>query len=59
MPTPLLTVAETQDALSVSRQTLYNWEAEGLLVPVRLGKLVRFRADDIENVAQHGLVRNK
>ena len=36
----LLTRKETEQILSVSATTLYNWEKSGLLIPKRLGHRV-------------------
>lgn len=50
----LKTVRETQEILSCSRTTLHRLSQAGRLTPVKLGRSVRFRLDQIEQVAQHG-----
>lgn len=44
---PLMTAAEVAIHYRVTVRTVRNWMAKGLLVPVRRGRTVRFRAEDI------------
>jgi predicted DNA-binding transcriptional regulator AlpA len=43
----LLSEAEARAALSVSRGTLWRLEKRGQLLPVRIGKSVRWRMSDL------------
>lgn len=47
VPIELLTKAEAAGLLRVSLKTLNRWAAAGILHPIKLGKSVRYRADDI------------
>lgn len=50
-PSPLMTPAEVQQALNVSRSTLVTWDAEGLLKSIRLPKgHRRYRRADVEAI---------
>ena len=51
----LATASEVMDRLRCGRQTLRDWERDGQLIPVRLGRSVRWRLDDLERVAVEGL----
>jgi excisionase family DNA binding protein len=44
----LLTIRQTIEILGVTRSTIYRWEQSGILVPVRIGGVVRFRRTDID-----------
>lgn len=51
MPTPeasLQTAPEVADRLRVTIRTLQRLESEGLLVPVRIGRAVRYRREDVD-----------
>jgi len=48
VPMELLTIRQTIEILGVTRSTIYRWEQSGILVPVRIGGVVRFRRADIE-----------
>lgn len=41
---------EAAAALGVQRSTLWRWEKQGLLVPVRIGAKVLYRASDIQDL---------
>jgi excisionase family DNA binding protein len=45
---PLLTAAETAHRLRVTTRTLQRMEADRVLVPVRIGRNVRYRTADVE-----------
>jgi len=49
----LLTKNETADLLSVGLKTLERWEKQGILVPVRISRSVRYRRADIEALIAH------
>lgn len=51
----LFTSRQVQDALQVTRQSLWVWRRQGLLVPVTLGRSLRYRAEDIDEVMKNGL----
>ncbi len=44
---PLMTAAEVAIFHRVTVRTVRNWIRRGLLVPVRRGRTVRFRVEDI------------
>lgn len=46
-PDILLTVDEAAEFLKVSRVTLWQWEKKKILVPSKIGNLVRYRKSDI------------
>ncbi len=50
----LLTQDDCMKLLSVSRQTLYNYKAAGILVSIKLGGKVRYRLSDINNFLNGG-----
>lgn len=45
-----LTKKEVSDLLGVSLMTLYRWEKEKILVPVRFGHSVRYKLSDIQKM---------
>lgn len=45
-----MTRKEVAEELSVSLKTLERYEASGYLVPVRIGRNVRYRTSDVEEV---------
>ncbi len=49
----MLTLVEVCTSLKVRRQTLKVWWEKGLFPrPVRIGRTVRFRREDVENALQ-------
>ena len=44
----LLTAKQVRELVGVCRMTLHNWERRGILIPVRIGRMVRYKASDIE-----------
>jgi excisionase family DNA binding protein len=49
---PLLRPTEVARLLACSSKTVYAWAASGVLPCVRLGRLVRFRADDVRQFVE-------
>ena len=47
-----LTVDEVCELFSVSRVTLWNWDRKGIITPVRIGSLKRYKLSEIENVGK-------
>lgn len=47
-PRRLLTVAEVASILRCSKQAVYSWVEFGRVPHVKLGRLVRFRPEDVE-----------
>lgn len=47
----LLTVEEAGDLLKVSRTALWRWEKKGILTPIKIGRSVRYRKSDLEELA--------
>jgi len=47
--TEYLTRKEVSIILQVTNVTLIDWEKKGILKPLRLGNLIRYRKQDIEN----------
>jgi len=45
---PLLSTNEVADLLSVDKSTLWRWRKQGKLKSYGIGKLVRFKREDIE-----------
>ncbi len=52
----LLDALEVAEMLGITRKTVYQWgqNPEIPLVPVRLGRLIRYRREDVENLIEHG-----
>lgn len=51
MPTPeasLLTSQEVADRLRVTVRTLQRLEADRLLLPIRIGRAIRYRREDVD-----------
>jgi excisionase family DNA binding protein len=46
----LLTVEEAMAMLKVSRTSIWRWERQGVLKPIKLGRFVRYRKSDIDNM---------
>jgi excisionase family DNA binding protein len=44
---PLLRPEDVAELLACSPKTVYGWAASGLLPSVRLGRLVRFKPEDV------------
>ena len=53
----LVTIAEAAALLSVAPMTLRKWSAQGRLPIVKLGRAVRVRLEDIQRIAQEGIVQ--
>lgn len=45
-----LTRAEVCEALNVTLMTLYNWNKSGYLKAIKIGKMVKYKKSDIENL---------
>jgi excisionase family DNA binding protein len=45
-----LTVDEVAEMLSVSRVTLWSWDRKGIINPVRIGNLKRYKLSEIESL---------
>jgi excisionase family DNA binding protein len=46
----LLTPAEVADALRINVRTLQRLESDGVLIPIRVGRSVRYRSDDVADL---------
>ena len=46
----LLTTEEVCDMLSISRVTAWQWDKKGIIKPVRIGNMKRYRLADIETI---------
>ena len=46
----LLTTDEVCDMLSISRVTAWQWDNKGIIKPIRLGNIKRYRLSDIEEI---------
>jgi len=55
MSDPLLTVKEAAERLTLAPSTLYAWCFERRIKFVRLGRAVRFRPSDIEELVEMGV----
>jgi excisionase family DNA binding protein len=51
----LLTAKETCARLRIGHSSLYRLLWAEVLTPVRFGRAVRFRADDVERIAREGV----
>jgi excisionase family DNA binding protein len=51
----LVKVEEAADMLSVSKAAIRKWLSYGLLNPVKVGRSVRLRLSDVEQIAEKGL----
>lgn len=56
----LLNFEETKGILGIKTSTLYSWVNMRKIKHVKIGRLLKFRQDDIEELIEHGLrdVRN-
>lgn len=48
----LIPIEEAMDALGVARSTLWRWEKNRYLVPIRQGVKVRYRVGDINKIKE-------
>ena len=48
----LLTVEEAGELLKASRTALWRWEKKGILKPIKIGRSVRYRKSDLEELAK-------
>lgn len=57
MPTtsPLISDQEARELLRCSRKTLYRWRSAGLVPFVTMGRLIRYRVEDIQRIQKTGL----
>jgi excisionase family DNA binding protein len=55
MNNQLLTSSQVAERLAISRATLYRLTGEGKLVPVRIGRAVRFRPEDVDKLIEESL----
>lgn len=46
----LYTVRDIESLFRISRRTVTNWQYAGILKPVMVGRVLRFRRDDIEKL---------
>ena len=51
----LLTTEDVAKLLGCSEAAVRKWRSQGRLKAVKLGRLVRFRAQDVEKAATKGL----
>ena len=50
----MLSPKEFADRLSISRWTVYAWIQEGRIKSVKLGRLVRIPASEVDRIVQEG-----
>lgn len=48
----LLTTQEVADLLRVTRSSISRWSKIGILTPIRIGGLLRFRRDQVERLLE-------
>lgn len=48
----LISKKEAMEGFSVSHTTLWKWEKSGYLTPVRVGKRVYYRREDVKNLTK-------
>ncbi len=51
----LMTVSEAGQYLKVSSDTIYHWTFKKILPVVKLGRLSRYRKQDLDNFINQGL----
>jgi excisionase family DNA binding protein len=51
---PFLTVAEVAETLKLNQQTVRNWIDQGSLPAVRVGRRVRIRRSDFDQLLEQG-----
>jgi len=51
---PLFTAQEVADRLRVTVRTVQRLETEGTLIPVRVGRAVRYRREDVDEFLAQG-----
>jgi excisionase family DNA binding protein len=51
----LLTIPQAAERLAVTQAAIRKWVRQGRLHPVRLGRAVRLRAQDIERAISEGI----
>lgn len=47
LPSPLMKTGEVEQLLQVSRTTVWAWTRQGILPAVKVGRVVRYRRDDV------------
>ena len=55
LPKILISTAEAARVLSVSRQTIWRWVTDGLIRPVEIGGVRRYRVGDLQRLASGGV----
>lgn len=53
---PLLTISEAAVLMGLAPATLRKWRAQGRFPVVKLGRAIRVRLVDVENIVEAGLV---
>jgi len=53
-PEEYITRKQTAKKLDVNPSTLWRWERENYLVPIRVGGKVRYRLSDVERIMKGG-----
>ena len=51
----LLTATEVSRMLEVDKTTLWRWEKNKQLMPIRIGSKVRYKSSEVEQVKRAGL----
>ena len=51
----LMTVSEAGQYLKVSKDTIYHWTFKKMLPVIKLGRLSRYRKQDLDNFINQGL----
>lgn len=49
-----LSVERTMELMDVSRTTLWHWERKGILLPVKIGRTVKYRESDVIELIEKG-----
>lgn len=49
-----LSVERTMELTDVSRTTLWHWERKGILLPVKIGRTVKYRESDVIALIEKG-----
>jgi len=46
----IYSISEVCKLFKLTRQTMYKLEKQGILVPIRIGKIRRYRKEDIDKI---------
>jgi excisionase family DNA binding protein len=53
----LMTASDVAQCLQVKPRTIYEWAERGMIPCVKLGRLIRFRPEDVGGMIESRLIR--